>query len=462
MNKFARHFLVFGCVCTFVISSALGAAQGTHESKLPLGWHVLPEDAPSGSFAILDAAELSDTERKGAQQGVEQIFRASGKVMDQVSKETKSVTPPVDAPADWVPWHLKYFTTDLSVSTSGVVGVLVMKGTPSVQAYWRKKEPAPSVAQATEQPVEPSHSASGLSITSETSEKEVRQQVDAMVRVALASGEVKDEGIFRKSLSEMIQNFRAMTAAVEAQTEGAWFVSGLRLDISVDASGRAKFGTVGGDLRLRLEWKRIQRSLAAGVGSPTRVESKFSSELLKLVMAIREDLEMTFADGSFLPDFEANSYRVGLGISAKGDVGVVKGAATLLGHVNFSRAPGKKPVVTGKAVADLIRVIEGSPAPSHLKHASQLGVAYETLGVGALDSPAEVVYRLSRERFRDGLLQAKKIATFFAETGKVAESIHWKLHQMKVGLDLSVGGDVGMVGLSGLASTEVTMTNKNF
>src|SRR3990167_412076 len=133
-------------IASLVFSAALAVCIDTgtaRASAVPQDWVVLPEDA--GTTGMMTVAR----DEKPSDEEVGRIPSMNGEAIDGLKVTPAALASHGDRPKDWTPWHLEYFTTDLAVTVQGLIGVLTIKGTPSVQAFWRRqgqKPPLPTAA----------------------------------------------------------------------------------------------------------------------------------------------------------------------------------------------------------------------------------------------------------------------------------------------------------------------------
>jgi len=140
MKNRTTGFLVFSAA----LAAGIGAGTA-RASAVPQDWVVLPEDAP-----VLGATAASVRPKRGEEPSDEQVGRIltmNGEALDGLKAAPAALATRGDRPKDWTPWHLEYFTTDLAVTAQGLIGVLTIKGTPSVQAFWRRQGYADFVEQ---------------------------------------------------------------------------------------------------------------------------------------------------------------------------------------------------------------------------------------------------------------------------------------------------------------------------
>lgn len=415
-------------------------------SGLSESFHGLPEDG-----AALGSDDLSKDESK--------VGAVTEDFVETTSNALEATDRPVAAQAtgtgDRVPWHMEYLLTDLSVSASGLLGALVMKGTPAVTFIWRKQHSVrPSVQDNVRETVD-------LSVTNATSEDDMAMQLEPAIRMAAASGRVKNKEKLRASLLSAARDFQAMGGSIGENPGHEWWVSRLRLDLTLDAAGTVTpVVGVGGEIRFRFEWHHVMKS------APVVAKMAFgvpSSKMRDFISATAEDLS-ALSDETPKPEgFKAYCYRVGIGISASGDIGIAKSTASLMGQVYFSRDVAKPKVhaFSAELLPDTINVIESTQSPraeSHALYATANGISFTR----ATDTRGdEIVYKVDRKKIRKGLMRAAKMGLIFGRHAGQSKG-RWKVYELRTGLDLSITGKAGLTQLSGLATSEIDFYNQSF
>ncbi len=445
MNSLQKRFgFGLGCVIFLLGVSACQPAPHSAASAppVPASWVIGSESEAEGATPpvsapnlVTDNGEVSDPGDSDAETDAEAPTLADTTKALFATQASSLETLP--APAK-TPWKLAAVMTDLSISASGWLGFLVQKGTPSVTTVWRKQYPAKHAPDAVFSETE---SAADLVVGPETTSVDIERDLEPSVRALVSTGGVRNETNLRRNLLSAAADFQNVTTLLSTvNPKGQWWVSRFRLDFAVDVSGNVTPAvTLGAEAKVRFEWHRLRakrptpaaQALArnAFAGRPGLAEN-----LVAFADHLGNDLS-EIADGSSVKakGFRAYGYRVGLGITAKGNVGVAKAVGTLTGHLYFARDVSK-PVVHPKPT-------EGG---------EMLLVTNEN-DFGKID----------RRAFRKGLRKALRIGRFFARHADQARG-KWKIHELRTGFDLSLGGKTGIVTVGGVASTEISFYNENF
>jgi hypothetical protein len=69
---------------------------------------------------------------------------------------------------------------------------------------------------------------------------------------------------------------------------------------------------------------------------------------------------------------------------------------------------------------------------------------------------------VNREIHRRGLEKALQIGRYFVNAADKSETAIWKIHTLKLELDLSLTGEVHLVEITGSISSEITFENSSF
>ncbi|MGZ3789780.1 MAG: hypothetical protein ACXVLQ_14720 [Bacteriovorax sp.] len=369
---------------------------------------------------------------------------------------------------NWTPWHLEVFTTELSVLNSGPLGLLTGKGSPTAIAYWRRQGAKPANFNKNKEFADSEvHSVPTANLDEVYDENSLQAELAPMINAAMATGKIKDEAAFRSNLTLAALDFYKLANAVNTNPGMNWWVSALRFDLIVAASGKLvpaplPLSTVGGEVRIRFDWKRLMKKTPAKANFLSSDLDKAQESFVTLVSSISQDLEQAMTDKLEKKGLQPYTMRIGLGFSAGGNVGIAKSSAQAVAQIYFSRdqqAPKVYPRNNFVAkFVDSYPLIEDINE-SHLKYAKDHQIAFT---VDSDSDQAKAIYQVNRKQFQNGLKKAFKMASFFAKAGQKAESNKWKLYQMKTGLDLSLAGTTGVVTLTGSTTAELAFYNMNF
>jgi len=392
---------------------------------------------------------------------------------------SKPKDPKDGKPKDWVPWRAEYFMTDLSLTASGLIGALTFKGTSTVRAFWRKQGPKPSLMNQDDEPIvaqeETTNSEPVVLVTEQSSPEEMVKQLEPAIHAAVATGKINDTPVLRKNLLQTAKEFQVIATSIPTTTdELPWWVSRFRLDFMVDAAGRVEpVGMVGGEVRFRFEWHRIKKVTPDSNKSLmilSEREQKLRKSLKEFITATVIDINDAFENHHKF-GFKAHQVRMGVGVSVKGNIGVVKGSAGVVGQIYFTRHIEKpkvyplpeKTMNLAMSEESPILIIERNPSQEHLKYATQNKLMLENNTSDENENGLEeAVYRLERKKFRKGLQKAAKIGAYFAKRASLAKVKSWKIYELRTGFDASISGGLDLVTIVGSATAQISMFNENF
>ncbi|HEY8280365.1 MAG TPA: hypothetical protein VIH99_12125 [Bdellovibrionota bacterium] len=431
-----KNLFLYGFL--FLMSYSASAAT------LPASWYVLPESGSSLSAGI-DQDDAKKEAELAAQ--LDAIFGAQAAALDG----HVSATDASAGLSGQVPWRFVSFIGDLGVTANGKVGALAWKGTPAMSVYWQKKENFGLSPAASEE-----GTTAAMVLSAETTQASVDSEIDSLVKAAMASHKISNEEELKKNMRSAVADFASLGAQVDKAPTVSWDPSRLRVDLNVEVSGKVSFlYSASAALRVRLEWYKVPGKKPAF--SPLAAEGKWlnSKGLESLMVALSQDVATVADSQSPGVDLVAKQFRVGLGVSVSGTIGVAKGTASALAYIYFSRVE-KKPTAS-VAVDDSLPLymVDADPSEQRLQFAQ----AHGNLVAGG---GKEAIYRLDRAKFRAGMTKAMSMGRFFAQRARKQETAKWKLKTVKGNFDLSITGSVGVVTVGGLASAEIEFENKNF
>ncbi len=453
------------CLGFLIILHTISVADA---GNVPQDWYLLPEDRPQFAHTF-EAISTNDQDSHSLTNTLDQIFVINSQAVENKLKNPHlslfSQSPPPGYPKDWVPWHAEIFTTDLALSARGWLGSLLLRGTATVRAYWRKQyplQPTTKTLQAISQ--EEVDTKADIILSSESKPKSILEQLEPGIQAAIASGKIQNSSDLRNNLVQAATEFQYIAESLnQSQSDLPWWVSRFRIDLNIDASGKiVPVGNLGGEVRFRFEWHRIKnihKEMLSG-GRQTLYLTQnpnFKNELINLVASISQDLTEVFQKTEET-GLQAHTMRMGIGVSAKGNLGLVKGSAGIVGQIYFTRnvsRPKVNPHPPTLFSSAPLRLIEKNPSVTHLQYAKNKNIAFS----GGLD---EVVYEIDRTAFRKGLKKAAKIGHFFAERAIQAGVGSWKVYELRVSYDSSISGELDLVTLTGAVTAQIAFFNKNF
>lgn len=473
-------------VVTTVVGALAAAAvalpaQADEAGRFPADWFVLPEDASSYAQASYNVAvEEKDgtTYRRGedaVNESLDKIFYYTAQSMQRSGGHIGSREKPADAPDDWVPWHLKELYMDMGVNAAGTAGLVTAIGEASVELRWGQTKKAlkeqgllaPAKVEAPmapeSAPEEPAEKAD-LALNEYTTYEQLEFQVDQVADAVMATGRVKDRPKMREGLLRVAKDLQEVMIDINAYNDSYWDISKFGLDIEISASGKVSTGfTVGGNLRLRFEWSRS--NYGAPLAEPMDGNGDKRENLRKLLAGVAKDMDTVGEELYSHSGFDLKTMRLGIGLYASANFGVVKGKLGVTGYAFFTKSSYRANANYGdgrpRIIEDFdIPLVDDEPVAQHMTYATSQGIKYDRVP-GGDNAGDRVIYFMNREKFRKGLARATSMGAFFAErakkkTGDGADYGRWEINQIKPNFALSLEGAAKIATIGGKISLELT------
>ena len=371
------------------------------QSVIPKNWIIPDENADADIHpdAKMDAA-------------VKNAFRLNSAAMDGIGDGGED-----NQPGDWMPWHLSGIIASFAVSADGFFGPLVYDGTPSIKGTWTPRVQSPA-------PVVHSSGKSALTISRQTTSADVASQLEPAIQAVLASGHGGDEKNLRTAILKYAEEFRVVSQMLSSTQLPGWEVENYRLELNISASGLVTpvIGA-GAAVNLRFDWEKpVQSEL--GIRSETPMSG--------FVQALSQEIQAAanLATPIKSAGFQLNEFRIGVGISSAGNLGIAQEQGNAVGSITFCRREAGT-------------VQEGqNPATLNLIRAQN-------------DHPLE------RAKFRRGLSRAIKMGSYFARMSKNENpNSKWEISEIEAEFDLSAGGTLGLATTSGLGVAVLTFAKE--
>ena len=407
---------------------------------LPEAWYTLPE-----TRAVPVESTLVQPDQ-GADSAVRNSFSAYTSAFSALALPPGEGFPSVlSEKSSRVPWHLDGLIADFAISTNGIFGAHLFNGTYALRAAWRRQGSASLVKNSQAQ-----QRKSVMTVGPQTTASDASAQLEPVIRATMAAGLVlpQYESIFRVNLLRQGERFRNLCHMLSSiGFDSGWTVDGFQLQLSFNASGQLTPAIgVGGAFNLFFDWQK------AG-GEPPLVEATpLSDELNQFTHLIAGEISQALAETPEVKDsgLRLQQVQFGLGLSAGGSIGIARAQAGIQGKIVFKRdaAPHSKiAVVVQRQDAEFINLIRASVKPEHLAYATKNGIPFQRFQ--SASRPDEIVYQIQRDRFRNGLKHAFKIASYFGKKAIEADTKKWKLTEIETELDISLGGEFALTVVNG-------------
>jgi hypothetical protein len=427
------------------------AYKNSNFGYIPPDWYQLPEDKETDE---LENYNDKSHNLEKLSQTLENIVNANSNVLERV-EDTHSKK-----------WNLSYIRTSIALSSTGLIGVLSLKGMSAVKLYWRPLKKPEKKKKKTVTTI-----SDEIILNNSFGTKEIKQAIQPVLQRALASGKIKNPKKFEKNLIKASEDFHFITSDLASLDQSSrWWVRALLLELYVSASGSlTPVTSLGTEIRIRLRWQRIQKATAnntLSLSTPTPLNIR-KNNLTEFIYNLANDLEQSsekaFEGSSFKPRY----FRIGLGIGIKGNIVVVKAKTKALFHVMFTRnfkATKKKTKVKEKTSSHIWLVDEHQD--KRIKYAKNKKIKYQenflfNESAQLTKTTKNVIYKIKRNTFRKGLEKAYRISRFFIERAEKSPGRKWELFNIETQFEISLTGSLGLTSLSGLGATRIYFYKEN-
>jgi hypothetical protein len=433
-------------------SQVIANAEDADES-LPKSWYTLPEDA--GPEDQMDEAAYWDNRnlllRPKQEAAIDRLFRVNSKAFDLMESR---LTDSSLSHREEKKWYLAACILDVTLSLSGTMGMMMAKGDASAAIYWRKVQDSldsqPVVGGAEE-------SEADASFATTDTRDEVETKLEPIIRMVMASGEVKDEAALRRNLIGSILDYHLIMQNLHFDAAKKWEVSRLRLDFSIDISGKVSPAvTIGGGIKLRFEWEPRPATIRMAHASPKNDQTrKIGDNLKKLVETMAKELDQVPLDAQ-ASGFTLNQLKFGLGLFAEGKMGVVKLGGSVFGYLYLNKKSDvdeSAPILTNNESDHEIPIIDYTGNTQYETWAQAHGVHFERFSNRDGEGHS-TVYSIVGKKFRDGIERSVKIGNKIAERASKHKN-KWEVYQLKTEFALSISGGTSLFKLGGTGAIEL-------
>ncbi|MCO4795055.1 MAG: hypothetical protein KC493_15165 [Bacteriovoracaceae bacterium] len=324
-------------------------------------------------------------------------------------------------------WYLAGMKTILGLTLKGKLGIKSWGGKKAIELNWKKRDSKKGLE-------ETENNVDTFNFSEYKSSEDALTEIEPFISSLVESGKVNDEKSLRNNLRSKINEFYQVAKGAESAAPQAYRPHKIRLDLTVGADGSVNglFVKVGGDIRLRFEWSRknfYQKE------SET-LKSKITKQTEKLLNGLASEIGKAIEEEPAAKTLKLKEFKVGVGVSVSGSVGVAKVSASIVPQVYF-----KKVTLLEKAEE----------------------VSVEEIPFLTDDKSNELKF-VSSTRIRKGFKKSIRFAEYFQKkfNKKKYRKSKWAVHTIKPSYTFDLSGDVGVVSLKGLATFELAYVNNKF
>ena len=470
-----------GMKSTVAVALLLLASKGFagETGRLPVDWFVLPENQQTWERTVGNQAvetREGNTYRRNMQSvetSVDQVFTTTAESLGRVPNVKGRTLRPTNAPANWFPWHMSTVKMKMALSQKGSLGIVAGKATTGVELVWKRSAQGyKALGFDTNRYGEYQEKQSGsvieapdFAMNEYTSYADIEQKMDVIAQAVFATGRVKNKDRVKSGLVQNAIEMRDMMMNANSYNYSTYGAEKYRVELSVSAEGWVFWGvTVGGEVRLRFEWKRSNY----GPMLPEVQDGKYAehNQFREFIAALGEDLEKGARPELYAESgFGLKYVRVGVGVAVSGSIGIIKIEGKAIGFIYFAANPQHLNAIhhnyARHELPTTLPLIAESPPEQHLAYAAANNVNYMFVRDPATGAFDKVVYQMPRDEFKKGMEKATTIGAFYAKranltTHGASYSGDWSIAEVKPSFEASLKGSVGIVGVEGIGSVEFT------
>ena len=437
--------IVLGLVLSFQAMSA----------EVPQSWINDSED-----ISIEKSDEISELEKS-----YDNILEAKSDFIEEVNK---------GKPDNNKKWYLQSIATYLAIEKKGTLGVLGMGGETSVGLIWQRNKDSLKKLQekyygkstdGVEKSLDSETSTNGetVVINSNTSKVEMERQLEPLVEAAFVAGKVKNKKHFKERLLSRLSEYQNLLNDLDSAPQFTpWWIYKFQFELVVEAEGEVlPFMAVGAQVRLKVEWYRIQKKVNdKSLGEP--------SKNAKTLMAMASDFaamdELALGQNKD-KRFVLDTIKAGIGITAEGEMVMAKVKGKVFGSVFFKREK-----ISDKSLGELPVLPSTIPVMDKATDENLSYAKTKNIKVKSMDKSLEggAVYLAHRDYFRKGLKKAVKMAKFWSKGAlrrqerRIAQGkqVDFDLNVIELELELFLSGGIGVATVEGAAELELFLVKK--
>jgi|GEM_PF-4893050 len=374
-------------------------------------------------------------------------------------------------------WYLQSIKSEIEIEHVGTIGIGAFasaKVATAVEFIWnRTKESTKNLQQkyygasdaspvdkSVENEINGSSDQDTIRFSSQTSTIDLEKEIEPLVEASFKSGKIKNKKLFKSRLLSKIGEYQEVLSDLdEMPNYTPWWVYKFQFDLYFDASGKVlPFLSVGTGIGLKLEWYRIRKKSSDKAVKEMSDNSKF-------IMAMAQDFEtldkLTLGKKN-KAHYGLEYLKVGIGIGAKGQLGVAKLKGHLIGSAFFRRAKNSVNNKMRRVKLNNTFPIIDAYTPEKLAYAKKHSIIVEPNISSDKSRIGERIrsgiYNASRENFRKGLKKAIKMAHFWSkiplrrQAKRIArgKKQHFELKIIELELEVFLRGTIGVATVEGI------------
>jgi hypothetical protein len=347
--------------------------------------------------------------------------------------------------------RLTGFNMQLGLGLKGGIGLLTWGGAHVGQIFWGKRHKKNNY-------LTESFKKTNINLNDYKS----HQELNSYFKEFNVSGEdtlsTEEKDFIREFLLKKTQWITDVTSAARHSSKAGWnidrilFDMSLALEVGVPAALLTKMG---GDVRIRFEWKKIkdnQNKIFHDKIQPMR------KDLETILNAISSGVNDSSKERNDLDELglELNHIRVEINKVGKANLGIFKGSAGLSTYLYIRPPKGNKLKQNFPSDGSINLIVQ--------ENVKVHEVVAEKYGVGFSRQDRESIFKIKKNKFAKSL---KKTFRFARKLGKPISDFSkkkndWNISKVRTTYAISASGDIGAVTLGGNSSVELEFKNLNF
>jgi hypothetical protein len=404
-------------------------------AKVPSSWVDLPEESHFNKSMDQSDHNLEqpgeDNDIKGS---ILEIVNFNNQILRQVSPDITTSSNKG--------WQVDGLKTSIGITSSYLLGLISVKGTPVIMLNWKR-------ASNKEKETKKSEDELVVDIGPELSDDDLKSMIRPVQEVITNLGIAKNNKKLKRNFLKAARQFQKMTLAMQGH-QSHWSPSKLKLAISFDASGNIGFGKSGGKVKVFFNYKRKKINQRA-------YSLKNISKANKFIALLGHDLDQLIKTRAKegRSDYKIDAFSFGLKMEASGSIVLAKSKAQIMGYMTFKkreRDPHHKLIVSNERS---YLTVSDHLDEKKLDYAINKGIKFDIKTTE--EDKNSVIYKIPREKFKEGLNKALSMANFFEKvvTEIPLNNLGWYIDSFMASFDLSLSGALYFVKVGGAGTVKV-------
>ena len=379
---------------------------------IPTSWFSL-ENLEKNTLIDVDQNKIKDLEKY-----TNNLFEINESALNKV----------VETHAD-SKWILNNLISKFSLSKDGVLGFSAFNTEASVEITWQKI--APKIKK----------SESEINSNYQLSDNEMLNTdafVDDLASKLQKSNKINNVDKFKTHLKTRLAGVRELMNSLPTNNYQNYSPDSFQIEMNTDIAGNVlSHLSANISFTLKLKWK-YNPALSSKMQRPVNLK------IFKFIDVLLEDINHATSNGISPKGYTLNQIGVELGSTSENNWGLSNTTVETYGKLNFKRianAPQQLHITNKNDSIPFVDNAEMNSAPV------RNGKTFR-----------RKIFQIKRNRMRNGLMKAIKIANFFTSIAAKRQTTKWEISEVETSYSLSKNGIFGLSTRSGGSSLEMTYT----